>query len=117
MQLPTGTPNPDFQPIHRWSALDAAQVLGGRLVGAPPGLPFGILSTDSRALAPGDWFLAIRGDRFDGHAFLADAIARGAAGAVGGAAVAPGAAPSSPSPAAPARPPPAASSPHPSPPA
>ena len=36
------------------------------------------VSTDSRSVAPGNLFIALRGDRFDGHAYVADAIARGA---------------------------------------
>jgi len=36
--------------------------------------------TDSRALAPGDLFVALRGPRFDGHDFAAEALSRGAAG-------------------------------------
>ena len=40
------------------------------------------VSTDSRTLTPGALFVALRGERFDAHAFLADVAARGAAGAV-----------------------------------
>lgn len=39
-------------------------------------------SIDTRTLAPGDVFFAIRGDRFDGHAFTKAAFARGAVAAV-----------------------------------
>ncbi len=38
--------------------------------------------TDSRTIKPGELFLALRGDRFDGHKFIAEVAARGAAGAV-----------------------------------
>ena len=37
------------------------------------------VSTDTRAIAPGDTFLALRGERFDGHDFVAEAAQRGAA--------------------------------------
>ncbi|MGZ6133162.1 MAG: UDP-N-acetylmuramoyl-tripeptide--D-alanyl-D-alanine ligase [Myxococcaceae bacterium] len=40
------------------------------------------VSTDSRTLPPGALFVALRGERFDAHAFLADVAAAGAAGAV-----------------------------------
>ncbi|GBD05413.1 UDP-N-acetylmuramoyl-tripeptide--D-alanyl-D-alanine ligase [bacterium HR20] len=36
------------------------------------------VSTDSRTLQAGNLFVALRGERFDGHAFVADAIERGA---------------------------------------
>ncbi|HWR16470.1 MAG TPA: UDP-N-acetylmuramoyl-tripeptide--D-alanyl-D-alanine ligase [Terriglobales bacterium] len=39
-------------------------------------------SIDSRTVAPGELFFAIKGDRFDGHEFVAGALERGAAGAV-----------------------------------
>lgn len=39
-------------------------------------------SIDSRTLQPGDLFFAIQGDVHDGHKFVADVLARGAAGAV-----------------------------------
>jgi len=39
-------------------------------------------SIDSRTLAEGDLFFAVRGPRFDGHQFLPQVFARGAAGAV-----------------------------------
>ncbi len=38
--------------------------------------------TDSRALQNGDLFIALRGENFDGHAFVAKAAEVGAAGAV-----------------------------------
>lgn len=37
---------------------------------------------DTRALAPGDLYLALQGERFDGNAFAAEAAHRGAAGAI-----------------------------------
>jgi UDP-N-acetylmuramoyl-tripeptide--D-alanyl-D-alanine ligase len=39
-------------------------------------------SIDSRSLAPGQLFFAIRGPRFDGHQFVGQALERGAAGVV-----------------------------------
>ncbi|NJM56425.1 MAG: UDP-N-acetylmuramoyl-tripeptide--D-alanyl-D-alanine ligase [Synechococcales cyanobacterium RU_4_20] len=40
------------------------------------------VSTDSRGLAAGDVFVALRGDRFDGHAFVEAAWERGAIAAI-----------------------------------
>ncbi|HLT47463.1 MAG TPA: UDP-N-acetylmuramoyl-tripeptide--D-alanyl-D-alanine ligase [Rubricoccaceae bacterium] len=39
-------------------------------------------STDTRTLRPGDVFVAIRGETHDGHAFIPQAVAKGAAGVV-----------------------------------
>jgi UDP-N-acetylmuramoyl-tripeptide--D-alanyl-D-alanine ligase len=39
-------------------------------------------SIDSRTVAPGELFFAVRGERLDGHDFVAAALARGAAAAV-----------------------------------
>jgi UDP-N-acetylmuramoyl-tripeptide--D-alanyl-D-alanine ligase len=43
---------------------------------------FTAVVTDSRSLQAGQLFVALQGPNFDGHAFVADAAARGAAGAV-----------------------------------
>ena len=43
------------------------------------GVPITRLTSDSRAVEPGDAFAAYPGTRLDGRAFIADAIARGAA--------------------------------------
>jgi len=40
------------------------------------------ITTDSRDVQPGDLFVALRGDRFDGHQFVATAIAQGAIAAI-----------------------------------
>ncbi len=43
---------------------------------------FAGVSTDSRAVVPGNLFVALCGDRFDGHEFAARAVAQGAVAAV-----------------------------------
>lgn len=40
------------------------------------------VSTDSRSIAPGEVFLALQGDRFDGHAYLEQVAAAGAAAVI-----------------------------------
>jgi UDP-N-acetylmuramoyl-tripeptide--D-alanyl-D-alanine ligase len=64
------------------SALEMADAFGGTLLAGDPGTPLPEVSIDSRSLVPGALFVALRGPRFDGHAFVADARARGAAGVV-----------------------------------
>ena len=56
-----------------------AEVTGGRLTG-PAETSFAGVSIDSRTTAPGMLFVAIRGEKLDGHAFVDQAIQRGAAG-------------------------------------
>lgn len=63
---------------------DLVAVTGGTLVddaGLLTKAAFGI-STDTRQISPQDWFLALTGDRFNGHTFAAQAIAEGAAGVI-----------------------------------
>ncbi len=57
-----------------------AEATGGRLTAGAPGTAFSAVSIDSRTVPPGALFVAIRGERFDGHDYVAQAIARGAAG-------------------------------------
>jgi UDP-N-acetylmuramoyl-tripeptide--D-alanyl-D-alanine ligase len=55
---------------------------GGRLAAGNPAVTVTTISSDSRALKPGDLFIAIRGEKFDGHDFLAEAARLGAIGAI-----------------------------------
>lgn len=64
------------------TAGDVTAATGGRLLRGDARQPIEGISIDSRAVAPGDLFIAIRGERFDGHDFVADALARGATGIV-----------------------------------
>ena len=59
---------------------EAVALLGGRRSG--PDARFSSVSTDSRSIAAGALFVALRGERFDGHAFLKDAAAANAAAAL-----------------------------------
>jgi UDP-N-acetylmuramoyl-tripeptide--D-alanyl-D-alanine ligase len=58
-----------------------AEAVGARPPAAAD-LVIGDVVTDSRTLKRGDLFVALRGPRFDGHAFVADVLARGAVGAI-----------------------------------
>lgn len=68
--------------------LAEAAMGAGAVLEAPPNLSnAGTLvaqgySIDSRTIAPGELFFAVRGERFDGHDFIAAAMERGAIGAV-----------------------------------
>jgi UDP-N-acetylmuramoyl-tripeptide--D-alanyl-D-alanine ligase len=64
------------------SATDIARATGGRIVRGDPSTDVGRVSIDSRNLQAGDFFVAIQGDRFDGHHFLQDAARSGAIGAM-----------------------------------
>ncbi|WP_176847199.1 UDP-N-acetylmuramoyl-tripeptide--D-alanyl-D-alanine ligase [Roseicitreum antarcticum] len=65
-----------------WTAADVATATGGDVIGA-----FGTdwaatgISIDTRSLAPGDLFIALT-DQRDGHDFVAQALSKGAAGAM-----------------------------------
>lgn len=59
---------------------EAAAAIGGTLVGA--NAPFDSVSTDTRKLGPGQLFLALQGESFDGHDFIDTAAQQGAVGAV-----------------------------------
>ena len=61
---------------------EIAAATGGRVVSGDPAARIERWAIDTRSLQPGDLFVAIRGDRFDGHDFVAAALAAGAAGAV-----------------------------------
>ena len=60
------------------SAKEAAAALGVEAVNAPVTR----VSTDTRDILPGDLFVALVGERYNGHAFVPAAFAAGASGAV-----------------------------------
>src|SRR6267378_922334 len=64
---------------HVWTSDEVAGALG---VQAPAKATFTGVSTDTRHLTPGALFVALKGENFDAHTFLAQAKAQGAAAAV-----------------------------------
>ncbi len=68
-----------MQPI---KATDVIKACGGELLSGDPEIKITGVSTDTRTIAAGDLFFALTGESSDGHKFLHDALARGAAGVV-----------------------------------
>ncbi|HUC64786.1 MAG TPA: UDP-N-acetylmuramoylalanyl-D-glutamyl-2,6-diaminopimelate--D-alanyl-D-alanine ligase [Stellaceae bacterium] len=62
-----------------WTAAEAVAATGGR---SPREWLASGVSIDSRSIAPGDLFIALAGPKFDGHDFVAAALAKGAAAAL-----------------------------------
>ena len=61
---------------------ELVDVVDGQLVAGRPDTEVGSVVIDSRQVGVGDLFVAICGNRFDGHAFAGEAVERGAAGLV-----------------------------------
>ncbi len=66
----------------RFSAAEILRAAGARTRRGGGRDHFDGVSTDTRRLPPGCLFVALKGERFDGHDFLADAAAKGAGGAI-----------------------------------
>ena len=64
-----------------WSLNDLLNSVDGELIGAidtDDQVQFSSVSTDTRSLQPGALYIAIKGDNFDGHQFIPQAIQQGA---------------------------------------
>lgn len=57
-----------------------ASLLNAQLIGDD--IQVSNISTDTRAINPGDLYIALRGERFDGHEFVVEAIGKGAGAVV-----------------------------------
>jgi UDP-N-acetylmuramoyl-tripeptide--D-alanyl-D-alanine ligase len=66
--------------IGSWTLSGILPLLAGQLQG--PDSVFSGVTTDSRKIKPGDLFVALRGERFDGHDFVAGPGLKVAAGAL-----------------------------------
>lgn len=65
-----------------FSVADMAHVVQGQLVGGEPEAPVRTVTHDSREVTPGALFVAIRGQKSDGHSFVDKALSRGAVAAL-----------------------------------
>jgi len=59
---------------------EVLKATGGRLIQGGTTVFFEGVSTDSRTLKGGELFVALRGDRFDGHNYAMEALAKNAKG-------------------------------------
>lgn len=65
--------------MEQWSLKEIASILG---VPCETGVVITDISTDTRAITPGCLFVALKGERFDGNDFVAQALENGAAAVV-----------------------------------
>ena len=68
--------------MRRCTLEEVARFSGGRLIKGDPSTPVDRLHTDTRTLLAGDCFVALRGDRFDGHTFVSQVKNHGAVAAL-----------------------------------
>lgn len=62
-------------PMKLKTVLDGISI---RQLNGDPNLEISAVVTNSQAVTPGSLFIALKGSRYDGHDFIADAVARGA---------------------------------------
>ncbi len=65
-----------------FTAMEITEAVSGRLLRGRPGMTVSGVSTDTRTLEGGALYVPLVGPNFDGHDFLGDALAGGAAGAL-----------------------------------
>ncbi len=73
--------NTQYSTGFSWALKDLQQAVEGEFIGAldhDQRVCFSSVSTDTRTLKPGALYIAIKGERFDGHGFIAQAIQQGA---------------------------------------
>src|SRR5690349_17649678 len=70
------------EPSLTLTGADVAAAAGGRVVQGDAAVPFGVFGIDSRAVVAGQLFVAIAGERHDGHDFVGEALDKGARGVV-----------------------------------
>jgi len=70
------------QMTNEWTVDAVLKATGGELLAKGKDQRFLGISTDSRTLRPGELFLALVGENFDGHQFVEQAASSGAAGVV-----------------------------------
>jgi len=64
------------------TAAQAASAMAGSVIAGPGSAPLGGFSIDTRTLRAGEVYIAIIGERLDGHRFVREALQAGAAGLV-----------------------------------
>ena len=65
-----------------WSDRDVRSALGLGAEHSDASMAFARIATDSRMIEAGDLYVALVGENFDGHDFVAESLAKGARGAV-----------------------------------
>jgi UDP-N-acetylmuramoyl-tripeptide--D-alanyl-D-alanine ligase len=68
--------------VSEWTLDAILEATGGQLLTKGQERRITGISTDSRSLHPGELFIALAGENFDGHQFVEQAVNRGAVGAV-----------------------------------
>src|ERR1700736_2054393 len=68
--------------MNQLSILQIAEVSGAKLESGDGNFLVSKVSTDSRTVKPGELFVPLRGENFDGHEFVPAAAKAGAAGAI-----------------------------------
>jgi UDP-N-acetylmuramoyl-tripeptide--D-alanyl-D-alanine ligase len=68
--------------MNKLSISQLAELAGATISSGDGSVVVDKVSTDSRTVKPGEFFVALRGDNFDGHKFVEDVAKTGAAGAI-----------------------------------
>jgi UDP-N-acetylmuramoyl-tripeptide--D-alanyl-D-alanine ligase len=74
--------SPMTNDLTSWSMSDILEATGGRLAFGDDSTRFKAISTDSRSIEGGELFVAISGQKYDGHQFVQRAFEKGALGAL-----------------------------------
>ena len=65
--------------MDKTSLLEIASMSGAKLLGNATGVTISNINKDTRTIRPGDLYIGLRGENFDGNAFASQAIEKGAA--------------------------------------
>ncbi len=68
--------------LARWNERHLLAATDGTVMGGRHRQVMARVTTDSRKIEPGDVFVALRGEQYDGHAFIETAVTKGAAAVV-----------------------------------